>query len=208
MQASHAIPTTWWTSRSPEDAEGASSDFAAALIQQQPQIAQLVQRLLGWPRRGADVDDVVQETLGAAWAHRRTFRGEGPLAAWVARIAVHEARRFHRRHRVWRRLFGGHAPGDVPDPTRDNEIATTVRGSLAQLPHADREMLVLHYLEGQSLTAVARTLGLRENTAHARASRARRKLRALLAAELPAAARPAALRPDAGSVDSEERRDG
>jgi DNA-directed RNA polymerase specialized sigma24 family protein len=47
--------------------------------------------------------DVVQNAFISAIRHRRSFRGDAPLEAWVWRIVVNEARRASsrsRRHRA------------------------------------------------------------------------------------------------------------
>ena len=154
------------------------SEFARLLVLQQPHLARLVQRLLGWPAQMAEVDDIVQEVMVSAWTHRGSFRGDSQLATWLTRISINQVRRHRRRIRLFARLFRRHgdltsvpAVSETPD-----ERSEELRKAMAQLAHRDREILVLHYLEGRSVADIAALLGLANNTTHARMSRARRRL--------------------------------
>ena len=158
--------------------------FAEAMGSQQHRIATLVRRLLGWPACGNDVDDVVQEVFLAAWQHRRQFRAESTWGTWLHRIAVHKTRNHVRaRQRRWRLLsFLGLGPGSEPlaPPESNDDTDGEVRRAVASLPHRDREMLVLCYLEQQPVAQVAEYLGIGRVAADTRLSRARRRLRDVL----------------------------
>ena len=89
-------------------------------------------RYLGFRRALATVTgsyeaahDVVQEAFARALAERRRFRGDGPLGAWVWRIALRVA--LDERHRtVWLPLGETIEPGLV-EPARDPELAEALR---------------------------------------------------------------------------------
>lgn len=163
-------------------AAGAQDEcFAALLRGQHPHLVRLVRRLLAWPAQGAEIDDVLQDVYLAAWTRRADFRGEGPPAAWLGRIAVHTARnhaRAARRRRRLAALFGLWPPVGAPPPA--DETPSRVRDAVARLAHRDREVLVLRYLEQRSGAEVAALLGLSRNALDARLCRARRRLGALL----------------------------
>lgn len=158
------------------------SDFARELVLQQQPIARMVQRLLGWPTANHEVDDIVQEVMVSAWTHRGRFRGDSALGTWVATIAINQVRRHRRRRQLWARLFGRSTDvAAIPqaEATAD-ESSRSLRRAMSALAHRDREILVLHYLEEHGVDEIAALLRLSHNAAHARMSRARNRLRAIL----------------------------
>lgn len=161
-----------------------------SLAAETPRLRRLVHRLLGWPKRGSEVDDVVQEVLLAAWRHRATFRGEAAWTTWLHRIAVRKAQHHQRAAAVRRRLFGwwtreqpepiAEAPANAAGaPVADERIDAT-QHALQQLAQRDREVLVLRYLEQREIPQLAALLGCSRAAVDARLSRARLRLRAAL----------------------------
>ena len=174
------------------DAEAATHARPSApdsLAAETPRLRRLVHRLLGWPKRGNEVDDVVQEVLLAAWRHRATFRGEAAWTTWLHRIAVRKVQHHQRAAAVRRRLFGwwtmeqpeviAAAPANPDAPGADERIDATQQ-ALQQLAHRDREVLVLRYLEQREIPQLAALLGCSRAAVDARLSRARLRLRAAL----------------------------
>jgi len=43
-------------------------------------------------RNSVEAEDAVQEAYAAAFSHLASYRGESPLAAWLSRIVMNEAR--------------------------------------------------------------------------------------------------------------------
>ena len=79
---------------------------------------------------------------------------------------------------AWRRV--GPLPDDLPAPGPEERLELE---ELWSLPPADRAVLHLYYYEGYSTEEIARMTGQRPGTVRARLSRAREKLRRLLAEE-------------------------
>ncbi|MEM1451381.1 MAG: RNA polymerase sigma factor [Planctomycetota bacterium] len=154
-----------------------------------PGTVRLVERLLAWPGSSSDVEDVVQDVLLAAWRGRRTFRGEAEWTTWLHTIAVRRARNAARARARRERWFGRPdsdavhaaedrgAPAGTPDAGEPN---AAVRSHLRRLRHADREVLVLRYLEELDVEEIARRLGLKRAAVDARLSRARKRLASLM----------------------------
>lgn len=167
-------------------AVGAGSVDAALLLQHEPQLRRLVHRLLGWSAQQDAVDDLVQEVFLAAWNGRDRFRGEAALSTWLTRIAIRKTQLHARWAMVRRRWFGRLLPlRDTPAtvtacPLEHREELTAMRAAMADLRHRDREILVLHYLEGRPVEALCQLLSLTRAAADARLSRARQRLRAAL----------------------------
>jgi len=157
------------------------------LCAEAPRLRRLVHRLLGYRARGQDLDDLVQDVLLAAFRHRDGFRGDAALSTWLTRIALHKVQDHHRAHRLRRRLFAwfghGHAlpAPEAADGDGDiDERLDATRRALQQLPHRDREVLVLRYLEQRGIDEVAELLELTRASVDTRLSRARKRLRAIL----------------------------
>ncbi|MGC3970493.1 MAG: RNA polymerase sigma factor [Pirellulales bacterium] len=164
-------------------------DLASALCAEVPRLRRLVHRLLGWRASAHELDDVVQDVLLKAWRHQATFRGDAALATWLTRIAIHAARDHARTARLRRVLFGWWrtdatepAATDDGDGGADAPLDRT-RAALRQLAAADREVLVLRYLEQRDIADIAQLLALSRAAVDARLSRARARLRARLGLE-------------------------
>ena len=71
------------------------------------------------------------------------------------------------------------------DPTRafDNEWGDKVRRALAQVPDYNREIFLLHYIEGFAYEEIERMTGVRQSALKMRVKRASDQLRSLLVRE-------------------------
>ena len=128
--------------------------------------------------------ELVAETFAQAVAHRDQFRGESDeeALAWLFGIARHELSAYFRRGAVDRRALrtlGLEVPALTDDDyERVEELADlrSRRGELAaclaDLPAAQREALGLRVVEERSYREIAQRLGITEETARARVSRA------------------------------------
>ncbi len=105
------------------------------------------------------------------------------LAGWLYRAACHaaanhirgEARRAQREQAAMQQHELSHA--DATEKRLAEELQPLVDAALNELSVADRDAVVLRFLAGRSLAEVGATLGLSEDTAQKRVSRALEKLR-------------------------------
>lgn len=141
-------------------------------------------------------EDAVQEALFRAWRGLAEFDGRAAFATWLHRIAVNAALELLRRGARHRRETSGPASGedDTPDtldsvldqaPGPDShaaagEIGERVQQQLARLSAMERTAFVLRHYQGESLDAVAGTLGINIGQAKQAVFRAVRKLRIAL----------------------------
>jgi RNA polymerase sigma-70 factor (ECF subfamily) len=154
----------------------------------QDRVTRLANRLLGWrdARDACDVDDAVQDVFLAALTNARRYRGGAKgMWPWLATITVNTCRSIRRR--AWVRLrfvreLLARAPaaageGSSGGPEADERLRR-VREAVSRLPARDREVVVLHYLEGMRPADIAEVLGASANAVEVRLHRARTKLKA------------------------------
>jgi RNA polymerase sigma-70 factor (ECF subfamily) len=173
-------------------AAGDASAFEAVVALYQARVTRLANRLLGW-RDGHDahdVDDAVQDVFLAALTNARRCRGGASgMWPWLATITVNTSRSIRRRAwvrlRFVRELLARPADmGDGPaDGLETDERHRHVRDAVSRLPGRDREVIVLHYLEGMRPADIAEVLGASPNAVEVRLHRARAKLKAELTPE-------------------------
>ena len=130
-----------------------------------------------------EASDLVQETFLRA-ARSPDSVPAGGEEAWLVRVLVNIKRDEWRRAAVRKRLDPeGQAHAVRPAPT-DHEAAfiakTTVWRALERLPPRRRAVLVLHELEGATVPAIAKLLGVTAVTVRWHLSMGRRELAAII----------------------------
>jgi RNA polymerase sigma factor (sigma-70 family) len=129
----------------------------------------------------AGSEDAAQEAFLTAWRKIQELREPDRLRAWLGQIARNAALAQKRRRRPGeeldqaKELSDGHAKPD--EAAASEEEAQLVRESLERLPELYRLPLVLFYREGQSVRAVAESLGISEDAVKQRLARGREILR-------------------------------
>jgi RNA polymerase sigma factor (sigma-70 family) len=130
--------------------------------------------------------ELMAETFAAAVADRHAFRGIDGGDAWLYGIARHQLSGWYRRARVERRMLA--ALGLDPPGLSDAEyerieelsglaaLREEVAARVEELPAEHRRALRLRVVEERSYPEVADALGVSEQTARARVSRALRGL--------------------------------
>lgn len=149
---------------------------------------------VAWSRLGdaALAEEVTQEAFIRAY-RRLWLLGDGAkFSGWVATIARRLAINFGLRHR--RELnkrarwalenVSETAPGKPAEEIEPLYSSESLRQTLAELPAAHRECLVLFYLEGKSGAEAAAALGISEAALRVRLHRARAVLRERLEKKL------------------------
>src|ERR1017187_1286418 len=147
---------------------------------------------VAWSRLGdaALAEEATQEAFILGY-RRLWLLGDGAkFAAWITTIARHAAINLGLRHRreLNKRERWSLEQTDPPETSAGESAAPCMpemlRQTLAELPAAHREGLVLFYLEGKSGAEAAATLGISEAAFRVRLHRARGVLREQLEAKL------------------------
>jgi len=132
----------------------------------------------------ADADDVCQDAFVAAIERIDDCRDPARFGGWLLQIVRNRARNALRHHRV-------RATEPLDDAAPDtkysasaeaerNELSERLRAGLAQLPEAQREVVLLHDLEGWKHDEIAELLSLPPGTVRSHLHHARRRLRRIL----------------------------
>jgi RNA polymerase sigma-70 factor (ECF subfamily) len=138
--------------------------------------------------------DVVAETFAAAFSVRHQFRDpegsgdDGDAVAWLYGIARHQLSRYYRRGRVERRALErlGVERRGLTDPEYERieelaglaDLREAAAAALARLSAEHRSVVQLRVIEERSYPYVAEQLGISEQAARARLSRALREMAA------------------------------
>jgi RNA polymerase sigma-70 factor (ECF subfamily) len=151
---------------------GASLDELEALYRSRFDVfARVAASVTGEPERARDA---VQEAFATAVRKRRSFRGDGPLEAWVWRIVLNAARSDVRRSLPVAEYDEPAAANGHPE--RDAEL----RVALARLPEQQRTAVFLRYYADLDYAAIGEALGIRSGTVAATLNSAHTTLRTRL----------------------------
>ena len=155
-------------------------DEAKRLVDLIPRLRRYARALVG-DRTSAD--DLVQDTLERAWTKLHLYRRGTDLRAWLFTV-------MHNVHvnRIRATRATDPLEDDMPElaqPQREPDalLVRDLDRAIARLPADQRAVLLLVTLEEMSYEDVARTLGIPIGTVMSRLSRAREKLRAMMAGQ-------------------------
>lgn len=143
---------------------------------------------LGMLRDQAEADDVVQETFVRLYRALPRYEERQRFDSWLFRILGNCCRTANilqqRRDTLDvedEKTLRSLASPDRPDAVFDYEWGDEVRRALAEVPEHNREIFLLHYVEGFSYEEIERITGLRQSALKMRVKRASDYLRARLA---------------------------
>jgi RNA polymerase sigma-70 factor, ECF subfamily len=180
---------------------GDRQGFEQLLAMHRPYLRRLVElRLDPRVRPRVDPSDVVQEAQIEAVRRLADYLRHSPMPfrLWLRQLAHDRLLMMHRRHvQAARRDVGREvalpehsslllarqllAAGSTPSEKLDQqELARRVREAVAQLPEADREVLLMRTFEGLSFDEVGCLLGVDPDAARKRHGRALLRLHQLL----------------------------
>ena len=138
--------------------------------------------------RPADAEDVAQEALVAALEKLETCREPERFAAWLLQIARNRAKNW----RAGRSLREAgreeeRSGAEARDPVLAAEpgLREVLAAALGRLPEAQREVVLLHDLEGWTHGEIGACTGISETMSRQHLFNARKALRALLAGHRP-----------------------
>ncbi len=159
--------------------QSAEAEFNAFFRAEYQRVVRTVALILDDRSRAEEIAQDAFVQLLDHWA--KVSRYEQP-AAWVRRVAIRMASRTagreRRRHSLERRSQAGEAASFAADT--DVDVYAAVR----QLPPGQRAAVVLFYFEDRPVSEIAQLLECSSSTARVQLHKARRRLAALLSAEV------------------------
>jgi RNA polymerase sigma-70 factor, ECF subfamily len=142
----------------------------------------------GMLRDSADADDVVQETFVRLYRALPRYEERQRFDSWLFRILGNCCRSANLLQQRRESLDVGdegallNVPStDRPDAAFEHEWGDEVRRALAEVPEYNREIFLLHYVEGFSYEEIERITGVRQSALKMRVKRASDFLRTRLA---------------------------
>ena len=152
-------------------------------------------------RDRGEAEQLTQDTFVKAWLAMAGYRGQGPLGAWLARVATNLWRdRYRTRQRQLRLVEdaaaeSGLAAGEEPTASLSGHRRAAPNGvvplltamdlerCVARLPAGARQVYVLHDIEEMKHREIADLLDVAVGTVKAQLHRARKLLRVMLSEE-------------------------
>ena len=171
--------------------------WEALVRQHQEAVFRLAYLLLGSGATAAEAEDVAQETFVRAYLKLGQFEDGRPLRPWLLAIAANLARNRRRsRGRYWAALqrwwkgvgetkaveSGPERRADLDDRWQAEQLWRAVQ----QLSPDHQQAVYLRYFLDLSEEEMAATLEVAQGTVKSRLYRARKALRAVIEAEIPA----------------------
>lgn len=162
-----------------------------------PELIAAIPRLRRYARvltgEASRADDLVQDTLARAWEKRALWQAGTDLRAWLFTVMHNlfvNQRALARRDAASVSLDGAGAPAEIWQVSvRPGQLAhvelNEVLQQLGRLPSEQREVLILAAVEEMKYEEIAQVLDIPVGTVMSRLSRAREKLRRIVAEPVP-----------------------
>jgi RNA polymerase sigma-70 factor (ECF subfamily) len=176
--------------------EGDRDAFAEIVRSYQRRIYAVAMRMT---RRHEVADDITQDTFVRAYRSLGKFELGRPLRPWLTRIAVNLAINYlngvAKREEplpadegpqgpVGTRLSAGSLDANPERSLQSQELAQDLGRAVARLPQEQRTVFLLKVVEEMRYEEIAKLLGISEGTVMSRLSRARGRLKGMLAAHV------------------------
>ncbi|HEY4156686.1 MAG TPA: sigma-70 family RNA polymerase sigma factor [Polyangiaceae bacterium] len=128
-----------------------------------------------------DLDELEQQVLLNVMRSLPSYRGEGPLRAWIdsitLRVGMKHARRVRERERREQVVFEGFRDARQRLPSEEYFVRRQLLSLLSGLPPDQKQALVLRHVVGLEVSEVAKNQGIPTETARSRLRVGMRKLR-------------------------------
>ncbi|HTL05770.1 MAG TPA: RNA polymerase sigma factor [Gemmatimonadales bacterium] len=163
--------------------QGGRAAFEELLDRYERRIYNLALRLLDGHR--AEAEDAAQDIFLEVHRSISRFRGDSRLDTWIHRIAVNVCLQRRRKRKLstveLKDADGVHSPdGDPILSAQRAELRSVMESAVKSLPDGQREVVLLHGMQGLSYSEVAEVLACPVGTVKSRLSTAFRRLRETL----------------------------
>jgi RNA polymerase sigma-70 factor, ECF subfamily len=137
-------------------------------------------RLAGMTSSRDLAEEALQDTFVSAWRGAGSFKGSGPVPAWLWGIARRRLVDLARRQRGPSTLMEEKIDASPEEIVLGLETNNRVHAAVAKLPDDQRAAIEAVVFEGRSLNETARAMGVAEGTVKSRLHRARARIREAL----------------------------
>lgn len=125
-------------------------------------------------------DDLAQDTFLKAYTNIRSFKGISKFKTWLYRIAYNEYYSWMRK-RHEEKIYENLIPPDiVSNETESKDVKMDVWSSMKSLSDIERSIIILFYIEDQSIKKIEGITGMPEGTIKSHLSRAKTKMADIL----------------------------
>lgn len=131
-----------------------------------------------------DAEDLLQSTFIEVFMKLNTFRHESSIGAWIKRITVNKCINFLKSRRIaFQELTPVNERSEDPEPEPEPPFnVERINRAINDLPDGYRMVFTLYAMEGYDHEEIGDILGITEATSKSQYSRAKSKLRDMLAA--------------------------
>ena len=174
-------------------AQGDRAAFKVLFDLHSPQVYSVCLRMLGNAR---DAEEISQDVFVTLWQKAKTIRGEARLATWLHRVCVNKSINHRKRGGVFSRFkqimsidtedvsLADQLP--APESERpDSKLESREAGDqlaelMAEIPARQREIYLLHKLEGLSYKEIAEELNITLASVESLMHRAKQNLQTVM----------------------------
>jgi RNA polymerase sigma-70 factor (ECF subfamily) len=137
-------------------------------------------RMVGHPH---DAEDLLQSVFVEVFTKLDSFRYESTIGAWIKRITVNKCINFLKSRRLtFTELTATHDKAESAEPENDTGWSVEkISRAIEKLPEGYRVVFSLYAVEGYDHEEIGQILGVSEATSKSQYSRAKAKLREMLA---------------------------
>lgn len=132
-----------------------------------------------------EAEDALQESFTDVFRRLDSFRGESSLGAWIKRIVINNCLNQLKRRKINFEPLDDQlkeTAAEVSMEEYENEYEVKrVKNAIMKLPDGYRQVLTLYLIEGYDHAEIAVILGIQETGSKSQFSRAKSKLREILA---------------------------
>jgi len=137
-------------------------------------------------RNEMDAEDLLQNSFVDVFTKLHTFRYQSSIGAWIKRVVVNNCINFLKKRKLQFTELDDRYGESIEDetPVADSKLSVDqVKNAMMRLPEGYRVVFSLYMMEGYDHKEIAGILGISEATSKSQYSRAKKKLKELLASE-------------------------
>ena len=148
-------------------------DFSLKILECERTLYRISMSML---KNEADCEDAVQTAILTAFEKLSSLKKEEYFRTWLVRILINVCNKQLGRRRKIINLDDNEYTAEPSVPSHDKNIELKI--ALENLPQKFRQVIVLFYIEGFSVTNIKNILGIPEGTVKSRLSKGRSLLEA------------------------------